>query len=125
MMQTLPLATNPIEQIVGWSAEFGYQVFDSWEVISTAIAFGLAVYLAFVLYERFQDDSDPSVRLQSSSGGGSLSILLSGTHVTALLLAGIALLTWPLPIAEPFIAMAMVGVLATHYYLEKREVSMN
>jgi hypothetical protein len=120
-MMGLPLETNAAQQTVAWLVEMFDQAVANWDTLSTAIAAGLAVYLAFVLYERFQSSDDPSFRMQSETAAGTVNVLVSGAAVTGAILGLIAFLTWPLAIEDPFIGSVLVAVFGTHYYLEKQE----
>ncbi|WP_136688656.1 hypothetical protein [Halorhabdus amylolytica] len=93
--------------------------------IRFALATAIAVYLVLVVAWRIRSDEDPSVRMQQSSGGGTVSILVSGAMVTALGMLAVIGLTWPLAVQNPVILAGMAVVVVFHYYLEKREVSMS
>lgn len=90
-----------------------------------AIAFGLALYLAFVVVQRLRSGNDPSIRYQVSNAGGTSSTLLSGTHVTMLLASGIGLMLFLAGVWRPLYAFVLVGVVTIHYAIEKNEVEMS
>jgi len=114
--------TNAPQQIVLWTTEFINDAAAHWDSIRVILAFGLIVYLAVMLYNRFEDDADPSVRYQAESATGTMSILISGAMLTALVLFVLTFLIWPLPVEMPAVGAMMVGVFVAHYYLEKQEV---
>ena len=123
MIQPQPLtASNPGQQAVAWLSD---TVAQHWEGASIVVAVAAATYLVVMLFQRSNSSEDPSMRMQQSSAAGSTSVLISGVYVTAGLLGIIAFATWPLPVEQPFVGIAMAGALVYHYYLEKREVSMN
>lgn len=122
-MQPIFIATNPVQQIVWWGGEMVDQVGANWSVVSQALAVGILVYVLAILYRRMNDDTDPSIRIQRSSGAGSASVLISGVTVTVVGVGAITLLLWPIPIQNLGIAVFLVGLVVVHYYIERKEVS--
>jgi|GEM_PF-3582785 len=118
-------AANAPKQIVAWVIDLLSSIPQNWESFSMIIAAGAATYLVVTLFQRSNTDEDPSLRMQQSSAAGSTSVLISGVYVTMGLLGIIAFVTWPLPLERPIVGVAMIGAAVYHYYLEKREVSMN
>lgn len=118
-------AANAPKQIVAWAIDLLSSIPQNWESFSGIIAAAAATYLVVTLFQRSNTDEDPSLRMQQSSAAGSTSVLISGVYVTMVLLGIIAFVTWPLPLERPIVGVAMVAAAVYHYYLEKREVSMN
>lgn len=114
---------NPIQQIMAW---FGVAVSDiaaHWPTVRLVLVGGLSLYLFHVLVERYRSDSDPSVQYRSETAAGSTSLTLSGTHVTLLIAGAIAVLLWPLPLANVLVGFVLFAVVVVHYIMEKREGS--
>lgn len=120
-----PATSAPPEQLVASVIDRAASLPQSPESLGTILAVAAATYLVLTLFQRSKTDEDPSLRMQQSSAAGSSSVLISGVYVTALLLGIIAFLTWPLPVERPIVGVGMVLAFVYHYYLEKREVSMN
>lgn len=119
------LQSNPVRQVFLWIVELLQQAGQNWDTFSTALSVILFGSLVYVIVMRLRSDEDPSMRYQSSSAGGSMSILISGTHVTMALAGGVALLTWPLAVETPMVGIVLFGAVAAHYWIEKRETNMN
>lgn len=86
-----------------------------------AVALLAGFYLVVVFIRRVRSDTDPSLRYSSETAGGSMSMLLSGTHVTMVLAGIIALATWPLVANSIGFAALLGGAVVAHYILEKGE----
>jgi hypothetical protein len=108
---------DPLIQLVEW-----LQVLTN--RFAVPLALGIGLYWAWVLWNRTQDTSDPSIRKFSSSGVGSMSFLVSGAYFSALLAGTIALVTWPAPLESPLIGVLLVGGVAFHAAMEAREDRM-
>jgi hypothetical protein len=106
---------DPLNQAVQW----GLATVRSFAV---PIALAVGAYWAYLLFRRlFRSSSDPSIRKFSSSGIGSMSMVLSGAYLSALLAGSIALVTWPAPMDTPWLGALLVGGVAVHAAVEKRE----
>lgn len=92
-----------------------------WPTIATIIASGTGLYLLWVLYERIMAGDGASLRMTSKSGAGATSVTLSGTHVTATLVAIIAVVTWPAAVEAPALGGLLMLAVVGHYILEKSE----
>lgn len=125
MIQALPLSSaNPAKQIVAWLAELFAAIPGNWESISTALAVSIAAYLAITLVNRWRGTgADPSIWMQKESAAGTTSVMISGVYVTTFLLGAIAFFTWPLPVENTGVGVAMLLVVVFHYRLEKQEVT--
>lgn len=92
------------------------------QTLMTWVAFGIAVYLAYITLRRILGDSDdPNASVAASSDTGSFSFLLSGSWYVAALAAVLAGLMWPLPKEDPRVAIILVGLVAAHWVIERRE----
>lgn len=115
---------NQLNQTILWALEAVGSLLTSPQ-FKTTVAITMGAYLSWVLFNRFRTGEDPSIRYQKESGGGSMSLLLSGVHVTLVLAGIIAAVTWPLVAENATAAVLLGGAVVVHYALEKREVSMN
>lgn len=89
---------------------------------SHAVAFGLGMILLWTTLRRVRGEGDdPSIAVSSRSDAGSASFLLSGVHYVGAIAALIAVFAWDAVSQSQLIAGALVGVVALHYVLEKRE----
>lgn len=91
--------------------------------LAVPIALGIGLYWAYLLYQRTQNDTDPSIRKFSSGGIGGLSFVVSGTYLSAAIAAVIALVTWPAPMDTPAIGFLLVAGVVFHAILEYREMA--
>ncbi|MFC7077867.1 hypothetical protein [Haloarcula halophila] len=105
---------TPAAQALELAAQFINQ-------FAAPIAIAVGLYWAWILYRRTIDDTDPSVRKFGSSALGSWSVLVSGAYASALLAAFIAFVTWPAPMETPILAALLLGGVAFHAAMEKRE----
>lgn len=85
------------------------------------IALAVGGYWAWVLFKRFRASGDPSLRKSTSSGVGSMSMLVSGVYVSILLAGSIAVVLWLAGSLSPMLAALLFGGVVTHAALEKRE----
>lgn len=116
------LGANPAQQMFAWFVELLFQVVQHWETASLAGAFVLAAYLTYLTLARVRGEADdPSVSVSNESAAGQTSILLSGVHLVLVVVGAIAFLTWPAPIESPAVGIALGGVVALHFVVEKRE----
>lgn len=106
---------DPLNQAIQWSIE-------TVQEFAVPIALAVGAYWAFLLFRRlFRSSSDPSIRKFSSSGVGSFSMVMSGAYLSALLAGSIALVTWPAPMETPALGALLLGGVAVHAAVEKRE----
>lgn len=111
---------NPVTQTALWITEM-LQTMAQSQNVKFAVATVLGGYLLVVLARRFRSDEDPSLQYQKETEGGTFSMLLSGVHVTMVLVVGIVLVTWPLFVQNAVFATLLLGAVAVHFWLEKRE----
>lgn len=114
---------NPVRQVFGWFVTLLDQLFIHWNRVAPVLALALGVYLAWVIGTRIRSNEDPSFRYQSESGAGTTSIMVSGVHVTLVLVTTIALLTWPAVIQTPVLGLVLLGAVIVHFVVEKQEDS--
>lgn len=94
---------------------------DLAEAVMPAAVIAIVLYWLWVLLRRVRSSEDSSVRKSISTGMGYLSVLVSGVYVSAALAGAITVLTWPLVIETPAVAVALAAGVAVHALLEKRE----
>lgn len=106
---------DPVNQTVQWFVEAVQQ-------FAIPIALAIGAYWGLLLFRRlFRSRSDPSIRKFSSSGIGSMSMVLSGAYLSVVLAGSIALVTWPAPMEMPLLGALLAGGVAVHAAVEKRE----
>jgi hypothetical protein len=91
------------------------------EQFAAPIAIAVGGYWLWVLWRRLGDSSDPSMRKQTQSGIGSMSMLVSGAYVSVMLAAAIAVTLWLAGWLSPLVAGVLLTGVIAHAALEKRE----
>lgn len=118
------LNANPAKQIVAWAAELLASIVHNWESASSALALVLFAVLVYVTLQRVMgEDADPNFSYVKESDAGSTTILVSGVHYVMALVGVIAFLQWPAVVGNPLVLAALLGFVALHYFVEKRERS--
>lgn len=90
----------------------------SWPQVLGLVPLAVAVW---VVWRRTQESDDPSGSVAFRSDTGALSVSVSGAYWVALLVAAVAVVTWPLPIEYPLFGVAHVVLFGVAWWLEKRE----
>jgi hypothetical protein len=85
------------------------------------LAIAVGAYWLVHLVRRVRSNDDPSLRKTTSSGTGSMMVMLSGAYFSAALAGMIVFLTWPAPVESPGLGLLLVGGVTFHAVLEKRE----
>ena len=85
------------------------------------IALAIGAYWAWVLVRRFRSNTDPSVRKSTTSGIGSMSMLLSGAYLSVVVAGTIAAVLYLAGSLTPAFAGVLAGGVVGHALLEKRE----
>jgi len=99
-------------------------VSGDWQALVTALVIPAGLFLAVSLYRQWTSDENVSVRYESENAAGTTSVMISGTHVVAMLAGVIAVLTWPLALESGLgivLGLAVIG----SYIAGKREAGFN
>ena len=91
------------------------------EEFAGPIALAIGAYWAWVLVRRFRSNTDPSVRRSTTSGIGSMSMLLSGAYVSFVVAGTIAAVLYLAGSLRPTFVGLLAGGVIAHAVLEKRE----
>lgn len=87
-----------------------------------AVALLAGVVLVYWTWRRAMGDGDdPTLRLSKRSEAGTTSVLFGGVHAVLLVALIAAVALFPELQAQPGIAVVLVGVVAAHWVVEKRE----
>ena len=85
------------------------------------IALPIGTYWAWVLVRRFRSSTDPSVRKSTTSGIGSMSMLVSGAYLSVAVAGTIAAVLYVAGSLTPTFVGLLAGGVVAHAVLEKRE----